>query len=227
MAYTYSKAMGTTSYNPVVPDNETWNYGRLSVDRRHNLQVNYSYDLPEPGKMLHSKLLAVFTDRWTLSGIFSMQSGAPFNPGGPNVNGTAPDYTGTPNVSARVNVVGDPMANVPAGYYYQSGGLCSAGAGIHHHHAGPRQPGRRRGSLEAAARHQPGHDHGQVHPGIRRTARHPPSVPGLQRVQPPGIQRRRHGPSVGCHRQANQSVGRRLQRHAAGRILAFGARFEF
>ena len=118
MAYTYSKAMGTTSYNPVVPDNEKWNYGRLSVDRPHNLQVNYSYNLPEPGKMLHSKLLGVFTDRWTVSGIFSMQSGAPFNPGGPNVNGTAPDYTGTPNVSARVDVVGDPMANVPAGYYY-------------------------------------------------------------------------------------------------------------
>jgi len=101
-----------------VPDNEKWNYGRLSVDRPHNLQVNYSYNLPEPGKMLHSKLLGVFTDRWTVSGIFSMQSGAPFNPGGPNVNGTAPDYTGTPNVSARVDVVGDPMANVPAGYYY-------------------------------------------------------------------------------------------------------------
>ncbi len=47
-----------------------------------------------------------------------MQSGAPFNPGGPNLNGTAPDYTGTPDVSARVNVIGNPMANVPAGYYY-------------------------------------------------------------------------------------------------------------
>ena len=118
LAYTFSRAMGTTSFNPVVPDNEAWNYGRLSTDRRHNLQVNYSYNLPQPGKMLHSKLLAAFTDRWTLSGIFSMQSGAPFNPGGPNVNGTAPDYTGTPNVSARVNVVGDPFANVPAGSYF-------------------------------------------------------------------------------------------------------------
>ena len=47
-----------------------------------------------------------------------MQSGAPFNPGGPNVNGTAPDYTGTPDVTARVNVVGDPMKNVPAGLYF-------------------------------------------------------------------------------------------------------------
>ena len=67
---------------------------------------------------MHSKVLGAVTDRWTLSGIFSIQSGAPFNPGGPNVNGTAPDYTGTPDVSARVNVVGNPMANVPAGLYF-------------------------------------------------------------------------------------------------------------
>jgi len=118
LAYTFSKSMGTTAYNPVVPDNEKWNYGFLGNDRTHNLQVNYSYNLPEPGKALHSKLLGAFTDKWTLSGIFSMQSGAPFNPGGPNVNGTAPDYTGTPDVGARVNVVGDPMKDVPAGLYY-------------------------------------------------------------------------------------------------------------
>jgi hypothetical protein len=110
--------MGTTSFNPVVPNNEVWNYGRLSFDRRQNLQTNWSYDIPGLGQKFHSKLLGAFVDHWTLSGIFSVQSGAPFNPGGPNVNGTAPDYTGTPDVGARVNVVGNPMANVPAGLYY-------------------------------------------------------------------------------------------------------------
>jgi Carboxypeptidase regulatory-like domain len=118
VSYTFSKAMGTTAFNPVVPNNEVWNYGRLSFDRRQNLQTNWSYDMPNLGKKYHSKLLGAVVDHWTLSGIFSIQSGAPFNPGGPNVNGTAPDYTGTPDVSARVNVVGDPMANVPAGLYY-------------------------------------------------------------------------------------------------------------
>jgi hypothetical protein len=78
--------------------------------------------------MAHSKFLGAFTDRWVLSGIFSMQSGAPFNPGPPNVNGTEPDYTGTPdlpnpaagaaNLGARVNMISNPMANVPAGLYY-------------------------------------------------------------------------------------------------------------
>jgi len=118
LAYTFSKSLGTTSFNPVVPDNEKWNYGRLGFDRRHNLQANWSYDLPGLGKQLHSKILGAFTDRWILSGILSATSGAPFNPGGPNVLGTAPDYTGTPNVGARVNVVGDPFANIPAGLYY-------------------------------------------------------------------------------------------------------------
>src|ERR1035437_729014 len=117
-AYTFSRAMGTTTYTPVVSNNENWNYGRLGFDRRQNLQVNFSYQIPGLGQRLHSKILGAVVDRWTLSGIFTMQSGAPFNPGGPNVLGTAPDYTGTPNVGARVNVVGNPMASVPAGLYF-------------------------------------------------------------------------------------------------------------
>jgi hypothetical protein len=118
MAYTFSKALGTTTFTPVVANNEAWNYGRLSFDRRQNFQFNYTYNFPDLGKKMNSKLLGLVTDHWTLSGIFSIQSGAPFNPGGPNVNGTAPDYTGTPDVGARVNVVGNPMSNVPAGLYF-------------------------------------------------------------------------------------------------------------
>ena len=57
-SYTWSKALGTTSYTAVVADNEKWNYGRLSQDRRHNLQVNYTYDLPNTGKRVKSKLLS-------------------------------------------------------------------------------------------------------------------------------------------------------------------------
>jgi len=117
MAYTYSKSLGTTSFNPVVPNNEAWNYGRLGFDRRHNLQANWSYELPGMGQKLHSKLLGAFVDHWTMSGILSISSGAPFNPGFSIVSGT-PDYTGTPDVGARINVVGDPMANVPDGKWF-------------------------------------------------------------------------------------------------------------
>jgi hypothetical protein len=117
-AYTYSKALGVTTFTPDVTSNESWNYGRQGFDRRQNLQFSWAYEMPNVGKKVNSKLLGAFTDHWTLSGILSVQSGAPFNPGGPNVNGTAPDYTGTPDVTGRVNVIGNPMANVPAGLYF-------------------------------------------------------------------------------------------------------------
>lgn len=116
-AYTWSHALGTTSYNPVVPNNEVWNYGNLGFDRRHNLQINYSYDIPNLGRRYNSKVLGAFVDRWTLSGITSIQTGFPFNPGF-NINGSGVDYTGTPDVSARLNVVGNPFQNVPAGDYF-------------------------------------------------------------------------------------------------------------
>jgi hypothetical protein len=118
LAYTWGHALGTTSFNPLVANNEAYNYGRQPFDIRHNIQSNYTYDLPNLGKKLNSKLLSAIVDRWTLSGIVTIQSGLPFNPGGPNVLGTAPDYTGTPSIGARDVVVGDPFANVPAGHYY-------------------------------------------------------------------------------------------------------------
>lgn len=116
-AYTYSKALGVSSFNPVVPDNTAYNYGRQGFDRRQNFQFNWSYEIPGLGQKFHSKILGAVVDHWTLSGIWSIQSGAPFNPGFSIVSGT-PDYTGTPDVGARINVVGNPMANVPAGLYY-------------------------------------------------------------------------------------------------------------
>jgi hypothetical protein len=117
-AYTWSKALGTTSFTPVVANNDAWNYGRLSSDRRHNLAVNYTYELPNAGRKLHSKVLGAVTDHWTLTGIFSVQSGAPVSPGGPNVNGATVDYTATPDISARPVVVGNPLADVPSGYLF-------------------------------------------------------------------------------------------------------------
>ena len=118
LAYTYSKDMGITAFTPVVANNQAWNYGRLAADRTHNLQINYNYDLPGAGKAMNSKMLGFFTDDWSLSGITSVQSGAPFTPGFSFTSGSAPDYTGTPDVSARISVVGNPYANVPAGTYF-------------------------------------------------------------------------------------------------------------
>jgi hypothetical protein len=116
-AYTYSHALGITTFTPVVPNNAAWNYGAQGFDRRQNLQINYSYDFPNLGKRLNNKFLSAIVDRWTLSGITSIQTGAPFSPGF-NVNGTGVDYTGTPDVGARLNVVGNPFQNVQPGFYF-------------------------------------------------------------------------------------------------------------
>ena len=117
LAYTYSRAMGTTSFNPVVPDNEAYNYGRLGSDRRHNLQINWAYELPRVSRYL-GKFAGAFLDHWTYSGVMSSTSGGPYNPGFGFASGSTPDYTGTPDVGARINVVGNPNANVPAGSFF-------------------------------------------------------------------------------------------------------------
>jgi hypothetical protein len=126
--YTYSKAMGdvgTVTGNGTycivctglngLPTNEQWNYGRQASDRTHNLVVNYTYDIPGPAKALHLKGVGYITDNWSLSGITSVQSGVPYSPtcgftsGSPStVGGT----TGTPDLSSRCSVVGDPYANI-------------------------------------------------------------------------------------------------------------------
>jgi len=121
-AFTYSKAMGTTGYSPVltgignVPSNEAWNYGRIGTDRPINLQVSYSYDLPGIAKKFGVKGLGYITDHWQLSGISSVQSGAPYNPGCGLTSGSTSvtgGYTGTPDVGNRCQVIGNALTNVP------------------------------------------------------------------------------------------------------------------
>jgi hypothetical protein len=116
VSYTFSRALGTTTFNPVVPDNEAYSYGRVGTDRTHNLQISYSYDLPGIAKKMGWKGVGYVTDNWQLSGITSSASGSPTNPGcsltsgSPGVTG---GYTGTPNLGTRCQVVGDPFSNVP------------------------------------------------------------------------------------------------------------------
>jgi hypothetical protein len=117
LSYTYSKNLGVTSYNPAVADNHAYNYGVQGPDRRHNLQINYNYQVPSVDKYL-GKVGGLFLDHWTYSGVMSSTSGGPFNPGFSFSSGSTPDYTGTPTIGARINVVGNPTANVPAGSYF-------------------------------------------------------------------------------------------------------------
>ena len=116
-AYTFSKAMGLTTFTPDVPNNHSWNYGNLSTNRPHNLQANWSYELPMASPQI-GKLLGAIVNHWTFSGVASVQSGALYNPTFAFSSGTVPSYTGTSAVTARMVVVGDPYANVPSGSFF-------------------------------------------------------------------------------------------------------------
>jgi len=110
LAYTWSHANGVTTYSPEVANNNSYNYGRLASDRRQNLQVSFVYKLPSVGTTSGLKYVGYVVDHWQLSGIASVQSGAPYNPTCSVQSGqNAPaSYTGTPDLTARCNEIANP-----------------------------------------------------------------------------------------------------------------------
>jgi len=109
ISYTFSRALGVaSSYNNVVSSYfspRAWNYGPLTFDRSHVFTVNYQYDLPSPGVHRNNLLLKAVADRWTVSGITTFMSGAPFTPS--LTTTTATEISGSAE-AARITVVGDP-----------------------------------------------------------------------------------------------------------------------
>ncbi len=115
-AYTWSHSFALSAFDPLVPDNEVRNWGPQGSDRRQVLQLSYAYDLPKPGKALHSRALGIVTDGWNISGITSFQTGSPFTPSyswtdNRDITGSSDEGT---NGESRINVVGDPYSNIPA-----------------------------------------------------------------------------------------------------------------
>jgi len=113
-AYAWSHSFALAGYDPLVADNWKRNWGPAGSDRRHLGSLYYAYDVPKVGKnLLHSKIVGAVTDGWNISGITSYASGSPFTPGFSTSNNL--DFTGTPTTGARIDVVGDPYQNIPAG----------------------------------------------------------------------------------------------------------------
>jgi len=103
----------TSSFDPLVANNNERNYGPQSTDCRIVGTINYSYDLPKPGQLLHSRALGAITDNWTLAGITGYSTGSPFTPSFTTAN--ALDITGSADEGARINIVSNPFQNVPPG----------------------------------------------------------------------------------------------------------------
>ena len=111
LAWTWSKALDYNdadfgAINTVAPLRE-WNYGRAGFDRRHVVKVNWLWSLPK--KQWAFRPFGFVMNDWQISGIATFQSGAPVNVGYSLV--TAADLSGTPSISPRIAVVGDP--NLP------------------------------------------------------------------------------------------------------------------
>jgi hypothetical protein len=109
--WTWSKALGTTSdrgnYHRIDNLTRYANYGPLSFDRHHTVNIFYTYDLPS---LFHGGWAHTFVDGWQISGATLFQSGAPYSvgfslPGNGNTN-----FTGSYTEPARIQIIGDPLA---------------------------------------------------------------------------------------------------------------------
>ena len=114
MAYTLAKGEGYTGYDPYTDEIggeaaiRARYWGPTGDDRRHNLRVNYSYDIPSFTEMPVVKQLL---KDWQVSGVTSLLSGQAITPscssnnGG--VNNTNPSLTN--GVDARCEMTGEPL----------------------------------------------------------------------------------------------------------------------
>jgi hypothetical protein len=121
LAYTWSKYLdvadeydnSVATYQPI----RLWNYGPANEDHRHNLIINYLWDLPKASRLWNNAPTKAILDGWQLSGMASYLSGAPEAPsaGSPSISLSTVDsvnMTGGGD-GARVVLTGDPMASAP------------------------------------------------------------------------------------------------------------------
>ena len=110
LAYTWSKALTTASadgdFKRIDENNRKANYAPAVFDRRHNLAVNWVYEIPTMFR--DSGFMRQAFGGWQLSGIFMYQTGIPEGIGF-SIPGVANQtLTGSFTEGARLRLVGDP-----------------------------------------------------------------------------------------------------------------------
>lgn len=116
VSYTFAdqKSIGGNGNNPTVNpflDVRERNYG--SIGRKHNLAVNYTYDVPGLSRVWNAPVVRAVFDNWQLSGVTTALSGPAIGVGY-SIQGVS-DLTGGAGagVDTRVDFVCDP--NLPRG----------------------------------------------------------------------------------------------------------------
>ena len=99
------------------PNNNRANRGVSDFDRKHRLVVSYLAAIPVPQTVKENHIADSILGGWSVSGITTYMAGLPIDVVD---NGAASFYgfNGGSNTLARPNLVSDPFANVPAGYFF-------------------------------------------------------------------------------------------------------------
>jgi hypothetical protein len=120
MAYTLAKGEGYRGYDSYTDEIggeaaiRARYWGPTSDDRRHNLVVNYSYDIPS---FFDAPVLKQLLSNWQISGVTKLLSGQAVTPSctsnNPGVNNTDPSLsglgTGTDITNVRCEMTGEPL----------------------------------------------------------------------------------------------------------------------
>jgi hypothetical protein len=107
-AWTYSKVMdfndGEFGAVNIVAPFRAWNYGRAAFDRTHVVKLTWVYNLPQWKSV--AAPVRVVVNNWQVSGIATFSTGQPIGVGYSLV--TSKDLSGTPSISPRILVIGNP-----------------------------------------------------------------------------------------------------------------------
>lgn len=113
--YTFSKALGTGTgdgdFARIDNLQRFMNYTYLGIHRKHNLNLNYIYEIPNFARNA-SPVLSAIVGGWQFSGIYSYTSGAPEGVGFSVPGLGNPQFTGSFTEGARVRVIGDPTQGI-------------------------------------------------------------------------------------------------------------------
>ena len=117
--YTWSKALGTAQgdgdFQRIDRLNRFANYGPLDFDRKHNLNVNFVQDLPNPLGRLKNRAADAVMGGWQLSGIYSFITGSPQGVGFAIPGVVNQDLTGSFTEGARIRLLSDPLQGIDRG----------------------------------------------------------------------------------------------------------------
>lgn len=110
-------AVGETAFSLGNPALARGNRGVSDFDRSHRFVISYIAAIPTPQFAQNNAVGRGFLGGWSVSGITTWMAGLPIDIVD---NGSASLYgfNGGTNTLARPTLVGDPFANVPAGYFF-------------------------------------------------------------------------------------------------------------